>query len=245
MNIKNAHRPMILGVLGETMPNSFLDTVVHHEVDENGVGFMHPIELESLLKDSFWMRRHELEQESNGYMRHLIPYLVFVRLNDLEMTSKVLCYKRTETIGEKDLIDKHSVGFGGHIDLEPSMLKLNGEIDPLVALTTGITRELEEEEVKLSPYMAKFYFESDYPDETMLICSRIDAVASRHAGLVYVIEVPDDVDVSVVDPELISVGWKSVEEAQALPNVENWSATVLKHLKTMHVVRPWIKIQSS
>jgi predicted NUDIX family phosphoesterase len=66
--------------------------------------------LVELLKDGVYGTRYLMEE--NFHFKQLIPYIAFIS------NGKVLVYKRSNKIGEGRLVDKYSLGVGGHVDLE-------------------------------------------------------------------------------------------------------------------------------
>ena len=110
--------------------------------------------------------------ETNPEYKQPIAYMVFIK------DGKALCYKRSGKGGEKRLYDNYSIGFGGHIET------YDGKAEE--AINNSLHREAEEELAsmpeKFEPKLIGFINDDSNP------------VGEVHLGLLYVIELEEDIE---------------------------------------------------
>lgn len=177
--------------------------------------------------------------------RHLIPYTVVTH------KGKIALYARTPKGTESQLHGKHSIGFGGHIDLVDvayfgetgtygGVEYKRNSIDLASTVGTALGRELEEElgvhpdniESFHNPMSAEgydTYMNHHYGErEHSLIISRASDVDSRHLALVYRVELKD-ISELVIEDRLNFIGWFTVEElrSQYFEELESWSQAII------------------
>lgn len=168
-----------------------------------------------------------IAEESDIYI-HPIPY--FLITNEY---GEVLVYQRGKGVGESRLLGNHSVGFGGHVDLQHVVDYIEycelfvDEVSILDMIETSASVELDEElwgflpEDPVSEYLGIIY------DDT-------NEVGNVHLGVVskYTIELKDYNGLR--EEELIDCGWHKPEEILKNNgkefNLENWSEIALKLL---------------
>jgi predicted NUDIX family phosphoesterase len=152
--------------------------------------------------------------EVNPAIKQIIPYQV------LRSNGKVLAYKRTHNSGEKRLHEKWSVGIGGHINTEDS---INATFAYEI-VANSVDRELREElEI---PFDATFL-----PNPYGLIYDPSNEVGKVHFGVVIAIDSDSWQEIKVKENALTNIAWYTIEDALALPNLENWSKIVLESMK--------------
>lgn len=177
--------------------------------------------------------------------RHLIPYTVVTH------KGKIALYARTPKGTESQLHGKHSIGFGGHIDLIDvahfgdtgvygGVEYKRNSIDLASTVGTALMRELEEElgvtesniecaHAPLTPSGYDQYMDQQYGErEHSLIISNASDVDSRHLALVYRVELKDINDL-VIEDQLNFVGWFTAEELrdQYFEKLESWSQAIV------------------
>lgn len=109
--------------------------------------------------------------ETNPDYKQPIAYMVFVK------DGSALCYKRSGKGGEKRLYENYSIGFGGHIET------YDGKAEE--AIKNSLFREAEEE---LASMPKKFE-----PEFIGFINDDSNAVGQVHIGLLYIIELEEDI----------------------------------------------------
>jgi len=163
--------------------------------------------IEIKRKASFIAREKAENDES---FRQIIPYVVIYRTHP---KTEFFLFKRLNTQGEERLHNLYSLGAGGHIN--PIDKKKH---DPLSA---GLMRELEEELFLPDSYELSF---------KGWIYSRIDPVACVHAGMIYLMNVPDG-EIRIRETDKMTGEWCDIPALiSRKDSMEGWSRIVLEHL---------------
>lgn len=182
-------------------------------------GFCSPsdLNLES-IQTEYIERKPFAEDPANEYV-HFIPYIV---LQDTD-SSKIFKYERSNKGGEARLHSMCSVGVGGHVDLDETLL---GELNYLVILETAV-KELEEE-LNIDSYIEDFELVGYIYDNT-------DEVGKVHLGVILSLDCDHFVhnDPLRGGEEDIVVGREWVELSdlkEGKYNLENWSKIAVSNL---------------
>jgi predicted NUDIX family phosphoesterase len=152
------------------------------------------------------MRRGDAEE--NKYFKQPIPYAVIKRGDE------VFVYKRLVGGGETRLHNKWSLGVGGHMNV----LDANSFID---VLSVNLQRELEEE--------LNIQGETISLETVGLINDDENEVGEVHIGLLVVIELHNEAEVSVRETEQLQGEWLKVSKLKdeiIYSNLESWSQFV-------------------
>lgn len=154
--------------------------------------------------------RHQAEQ--NPQWRQLIPYIVLKQSGHFWLT------KRLKTQGENRLHNLYSLGVGGHINPIDNL-----GTSPLIC---ALYRELEEE-LNLDNWRP------DNPRPIALINDLSNAVSRDHLGVVFILDVPPAVTVSVREQDKMNGQWVSLATINEcyFDHLESWSQLVLEYLK--------------
>lgn len=167
--------------------------------------------LDLILKNGEWLSREEAEKDQR--YKQPIPYGII-----LNSTNKILLYKRgKKEYKEKRLIDKYSIGIGGHIE----KVDLNERIN--IVLST-LLREIEEEislnEKQIESVKLIGYINDDSNE-----------VGKVHFGIVYLVKI-DLQSIIPNDKEIEFAEFMNLEEIQKYShNLENWSLLCYNFLK--------------
>ena len=173
-------------------------------------------ELEDITAKPLFDRRSLLEHLP--IQRHPIPYcVVYCKPED-----KYFLIFRENGSGETRLIGKKGL-LGGHIDEDDKVL-VDGKLDLIKTIETGMYRELEEE-ANLT---------EDLIQNVSLLgfikIDEIDTVEYDHLGLVYLIEV-DNTDLKAVEEGVLSGDWFTKQEIiENKESLERWSQIVFGEL---------------
>lgn len=171
-------------------------------------------------KKLYNMKRGDLE--NNPEFRHLIQYFLVIDKN----TKEVVVYKRQKPT-ETRLMDKYSIGWGGHIQLEDQ----ESFFDPLKSIDTLFLREMMEE-IKISSNKTVSKNITVECSDSVYTLQTNDNVGSVHLGIVYFIYV-DEIKNSVEsnEEENIIVDYIKLEELKKkIKNnelqLESWSKAI-------------------
>ena len=158
-------------------------------------------------------RRGDMELDPT--FKQLITYAI---LKD-EATNKFLLYKRLGGSGETRLVDKTSIGVGGHTNwYEAETLE--------EVMFENFIRELEEE--------LNIYGETT-SRPVGFVNGDLNEVDKVHLGVIYVVNV-DSTKVSVNETDTLEIEWLSLEEIKNDENLESWSRILVssdEFLKTV------------
>lgn len=150
--------------------------------------------------------------EINTDFKQPIPYIVIRRENELYVT------ERLEGAGESRLHGKLSLGAGGHMNpLESDMYSFHN------VLIENTQRELEEELEIVTGSEA-------FPKVIGLINDDSEPVSQVHIGILGIIELAPEDEVTVRETEQLAGQWISIEqlkEKETYDRLENWSKIVV------------------
>ena len=158
------------------------------------------------------MRRGDAEE--NFDFKQPIGYAIIRRGNEVYM------YERLSGGGEKRLHNKVSIGVGGHMNA------VEGADNFADTMFANIERELEEELEITDPQFGIniFGFLNDDSDE----------VGRVHIGVLAMVAVEEDSEVTVRETDQLAGRWTTIEELKGddlYPRLENWSKIVVDILK--------------
>jgi predicted NUDIX family phosphoesterase len=175
-------------------------------------------------------------EKDENYLQ-LIPYVALRN----RQTDQYFFYTRGELGEEGRLHGMVSIGIGGHIEEEPTLLK-NSYFTPLEAVCfKGICRELQEElgisdevmEKSLSDRV-KFAFQS-----SKVFYSSYDEVSRVHLGIFMTLDIePKDI-VNLEEGVITKGAWHTVEEIMSLQkqgqiNLEVWTKEFINLIEKNH-----------
>lgn len=176
--------------------------------------------------------------ESDPTLRHPIPYIILFRQRE-DGSLEFFVYQRTKLIGEDLLGQKFSVALGGHPEAPSIRFHPDWSFDTTQSLMACLVSELDEE-VTINGMKFTDYSETGglftYAHEGFLRDDS-DKVGLQHIGVVYTIGLPAGTEVECIEEELITVGFRTLEELAAdleLPEVnaiydfENWSKICIR-----------------
>lgn len=156
--------------------------------------------------------------------RQIIPY-VFIT----DIVGNILLYNRKA--GDGRLLNKYSIGFGGHINECDKVESELGTLNAQATIARNITRELKEE-LYIDIFSDKLYFYND--------CIKIDAteVDKMHLGLIYHLFFKDlssiannrayNIEEMVLD--LVRLD-NLLQDTITVPKLENWSKVLLQTIR--------------
>lgn len=175
--------------------------------------------LQNIAKYSSWEERND-ELENNPDFKQIIPYFVF------KTEDQIFTYKRLPKSGEQRLVDKYSVGIGGHVDCPENINFETYCYDEI--LESSVIRELSEE-IVLTERNSWDYVDLAYL--AGIINDNSTPVNSVHLGLVFICEI-DDVEkdeIIIREEDKLEGEWMKIEDVKNL-NLEDWTKIVLDHL---------------
>lgn len=155
---------------------------------------------------------YRYEAEQNPTWRQLIPYIV------LRQAEHVWLTQRLSTQGESRLHHLFSLGVGGHIN----PIDATGT-SPLI---DALYRELEEE-------LDLGNWQPSNPTPIALINDLSNAVSRDHLGVVFILEVPPTVKISIREQDKMLGKWVHTKRVRAdhYEQLESWSQLVLACLE--------------
>lgn len=166
--------------------------------------------------DQYYIPRYIAETSTT--LIHPIPYFAVVNEE-----GKILLYQRGKGVGENRLAGKHSIGFGGHVELEKDCIynyATNSIKDSIVLAQTN-----ESEEELNAEWSEDFQHLKVIYDET-------DEVGKVHLGITSFLVVKT---ATTNEPELLDMGFFSKKELNEMQEdgtieLENWSKLLLDML---------------
>jgi len=175
-------------------------------------------QLKKLLQHSVFLCRGWMETETR--FRQLIPYCV------IRSPEGFLVYQRKT--GDDRLLSKHSLGIGGHIDIEKYS---DYKFDKSSIFNTSLERELREE---MGDKIDEVGFVVSEPK--WFISLGDTEVDSVHLGIVFCVDISKP-----IKPVGDEIGWheyKSIDEIDAMSRDDNiefekWSEVLIEHLFSM------------
>lgn len=175
--------------------------------------------------------------------KQLLPY-VFVTKVDSEGNRWYMVYQRAKGIGESRLLGKHSIGFGGHVDIDDVQTSSDGVVNIGGLIGVNAVRELMEElsiydvspdgtETKVSDHANKLDIFEEMIDCSVfhgLINDNSDHVGRDHLGIVISVELPAGTNVHINESELLESGWFTMESLKNHSEFvfENWSKILVE-----------------
>ncbi|WIT26816.1 hypothetical protein [Bacillus phage SPbetaL1] len=162
--------------------------------------------IENLAESLADMRRGNAEENQN--YKQPIPYAV------LQKGDRVFAYKRLKKSGEKRLHDQLSIGVGGHMNA------IEGA-NFWEAVAENLRRELTEE---------LFISTSNLNLEIVgLINDDLNEVGKVHLGVLLVVKLPENAEVSVRERDQLEGFWlhkKDFDNPEVFNRLESWSKYV-------------------
>lgn len=159
------------------------------------------------------------------FFRHPIFYIT------IEHKGNFAVYKRLSCGGESKLHNQHSIGFGGHVDLEDAISE-NSVLDIKKTIELSAQREIAEE------LFFPFNINNFKIDTKAYIIDNRDSVGRVHIGIWQNLIIPDQYDVSDVDisndesDKMMFLGFKpkkwfyeNIEEI----SFEGWSEMIIRN----------------
>lgn len=181
-------------------------------------------------------QRARLEADTN--FRHPIPYILIHRQRE-DGSLEFFVYQRTKLIGEELLGQKFSLALGGHPEVPSIRFDEEAQFDTEQSLLACLVAELDEEasfggqsftEYTEGGGLYTFSHDGFLRDDS-------DKVGLQHIGIVYTIGLPMGVEVVCLEEELVTVGFRTLEElsadlelpeANAIYDFENWSKLCIR-----------------
>lgn len=165
--------------------------------------------------DQYYIPRYMAEVSEE--LVHPIPYFAVVNEE-----GKILLYQRGKGVGESRLAGKHTIGFGGHVELWKDCLSLeyyqtNSIKDSIISAQTN-----ESEEELVAEWLEDF-------QHLKVIYDSTDEVGKIHLGIASFLPVKS---ATTNEEQLIDLGFHSKEELlqmqeSGLIDLENWSLELL------------------
>lgn len=149
--------------------------------------------------------------EGSGAVRQPIPYIVLMH------GDKIFATRRLSGSGEGRLVDKVSIGLGGHVN------PCDDVFDPANVFEKSMLRELKEE----LDFDDRVSFDWRYIG---MINDTSDPVGKDHIGIVYLVKSNSD-KIDVREKDKHEGGWESLSELESLRDkMENWSRMVFDYI---------------
>lgn len=155
--------------------------------------------------------------------KQLIPYIVIKKGNTY------LTYKRTKMNGESRLSEKYSMGFGGHINIS-DIEQQDGNIKLQETLFKSTYRELKEE---LNEIDSLLHSMNSHFEPLGYIYNNLNETDRVHLGIIYILETEQTL-FTTTDEGLSEISFKTLDEIQALSNLESWSQIVCNILQSFY-----------
>lgn len=210
----------VLGVHKETLAK-----VIYNQ---QGV-FNLPVEDTFLFKDDLVVFPRHRAETSSDY-KHFIAYNVITKTIDDEKF--IYLYRRGAKAGEQRLKGAVSIGIGGHVNLGP--INLGSRYCVIDSCQISSQRELVEEvtfkknDQTYSIQLDRFVDEQGY---YLFINDDSNEVGKVHVGITQEIEVSEDTEVHLNEPELEEIGFINLNDvSQYLPEMESWSQMLTQTL---------------
>lgn len=178
-----------------------------HRSDEKGFEFLSDDRADKLFKDiekGFFLSRDKCEKDTNFLQP--IPYILIFGPN-----KTIFSYVRSTDNGDSRLVNRHSIGVGGHINEE----------DGPNYIMNCLLREIGEEIKIIGNYSE--------PKIIGTLMSYDKPVDKVHLGIVYKVHI--DGDVKSKESALISKGLIRLDDlTNDNPNYETWSEILIPKL---------------
>lgn len=211
----------------DSKPGSVRVEVVEESFDEF---------IKNTATDTFLGTREPME--TNKQLRQIIPYIIVTQLDENDVR-KVVCYRRTNKVGEQRLAGNVSVGFGGHIELADVIpfVDVKSTFDLGKVIWNAALRELHEEIVcEFDP--AEFVYTSTRDviavhlvPANLLLVNDSDEVGQVHLGVVFEMNLPKGITVKTAEDELASMEPRTIEDlfTQKEFPLEKWTEMYLRY----------------
>ena len=192
--------------------------------------------MEALKPGTLLAQRARLE--ADPHFRHPIPYILIHRQR-ADGSLELFVYQRTKLIGEDLLGQKFSVALGGHPEADSVRFHEDWSFNTGESLLACMVQELDEEATFNGMTFSEYAEAGNlytYGHEAF-IRDDSDAVGLQHIGIVFSVGLPEGVEVVCSEEELITVGFRTLEELEAdleLPeenaiyDFENWSKLCIR-----------------
>ena len=176
--------------------------------------------------------------EADPTLRHPIPYILIHRQR-ADGSLELFVYQRTKLIGEDLLGQKFSVALGGHPEADSVRFHSDWSFNTTESMMACMVNELDEEATFNGMSFTEYAEAGNlytYGHEAF-IRDDSDAVGLQHIGIVLSIGLPEGVEVVCSEEELITVGFRTLEELEAdlelppenaLYDFENWSKLCIR-----------------
>lgn len=199
-----------------------------HQFDLFGSGFyfrgFHPygpmVEHMLIQCNKHMAFRYRGRCETDPSFKQIIPYCLVTRKHE------IFTVRRIGNGGEARLHDKYSVGIGGHMNPIPC-------VSPADMIKQNMLRELAEELDIQVPGQEDKEITADIVG---MINIDDNPVGSVHVGVVYRVYLPADAAVNVRETDQLEGGFKSVQEAAGLPDLEDWSKVCLEQYFSKYAI---------
>lgn len=169
----------------------------------------------------FFMERPYAENDPT--FKQVIPYVIIMRGNE------VFRYQRTKKGGESRLHDRWSIGVGGHINPQDSVISADGDVLPAQTVyETAMWRELQEE---VSVEREGREREAFSLPPVALLYDPSDEVGRVHFGIVHILQVGFQRKLEFRDPALANGHFMGKGDLKNSPdNFEAWSRMVIDNV---------------
>ena len=180
----------------------------------HGVNFEVEHYLERLLRGKELEYRDRPEAEKNTQYKQLIPYVIITH------EDKYLCYQRGKRAGEQRLVNKVSIGIGGHINPCDDQMPLFCD-DYSEIYKNAVAREVAEE----------ITVECEYEDTIVgLLNDDSNEVGQVHLGIIHFWRLAEP-KVKKREQMICQLSFMSEKELWAIKeNMETWSQLCLENL---------------
>lgn len=186
--------------------------------------------LEQAEASLFLGRREELENDDR--YRQILPYVAIIIEGQDGSPDEVVFYQRVKGHGEQRLGGKHSIGFGGHVDLE-DIVHRDSIVNLRETILGNLKRELNEELV-LDGEISNWADSQLVWEFRGLINDLSDNVGQHHLGVAFVVRIPADHVVRSNEIGNVLVGNFEpndlLNDAKYGYDMENWTRIFLNHL---------------
>jgi predicted NUDIX family phosphoesterase len=180
--------------------------------------YIKDVETTGLVERDYWplvlmsIDLPRIDAENTEEFVQLIPTFVVVKHRS------ILSYVRTKRLPEARLHNKRSISFGGHLqaDDNPVLFSEDHKIQ-----RDFLFRELYEE----------IKFTSDFDANYLgLICLRNNEFERQHAGIVFLIDLPDETDFESLEPGMhVDVRFIPLEELMIdKENMDSWTRLLIE-----------------
>lgn len=160
------------------------------------------------------------QAEVDPAYKQLIPYVIMAHNN------KYLSYVRGKRVGEKRLVEKRSIGIGGHINPDDDMPLLNTDCrtDYREIYLTAVEREVAEEVTVKANYTNRI---------VALLNDDSNEVGQVHLGIVHYWAL-DSLNVEKREQMITKMTFMTIEQLQEVrDSMETWSSLCLDGLGEM------------